>query len=180
MLKKKIITLKNKNYIIPKIVVTTIFYDDNMLPGLDLPGQHTYFSKRIYEDSKDDHLPYIKEEKPNYRISEVLTKTNIEFFIELGKINNIRPPYKLRTILEKITEDIVDSLKISYYKKVYNIHDYYSETRFWVSENSDRSNITITIYFGNENFENALRNNTNLVIEGMIAIIKTKPINYYF
>jgi hypothetical protein len=183
MIRKKIEALKNKNYRIKKIVATTIFSDDNYIPGLGIPSQHTYFSKSIYEEGigySNTYIPYIAEKNKDYVISEIATKVNIEFSIDLREINDIKPPYKLKNVLEIIANDVIKALNIKRDILRYNTYDYYSEAVIYLSANSTDNKIIVTIYLGTANFEAMIEKYKNLLVEGAIHILKTKSVSTYF
>lgn len=183
MLRKKITSLQNKKYRVTKIVATTIFSDDNYIPGFDIPSQYTYFSKPIYEEGigyNNTYIPYIAGKNKDYVISEITTTVDIEFYIDLREINDIKPPYKLKNVLEKITFDVIKSLNIKYEIIRYTTYDYYSESVIYMSANSKNNYIIITIYFGTSNFDCMIEKYKKRLVEGAIHISKTKSVTTYF
>lgn len=172
MLKEKLASLKTKGYEITKISITTIFSDPESREGL------LYFSKPIYKRNKGFSNKYtptrVPVEHPSSNISRVETLLEIEFSINLTKINN------LKALLKKITNEIIHLLEIDCYKKDYYTTGIFSKAHLYTKENSKENPVIVTIHLGTLNFHSALENNPNLLVKGEISIHKGKSITKYF
>jgi hypothetical protein len=172
MLKERLNALKSKGYDIQKISITTVVSDPESIEGL------LYFSKPIYKKNKGFSKKYtptrVPAEHPSSNISRVETRLEIEFSINLTKINN------LKALLKKITNEIIPLLKIDCYKKDYYTTGIFSKAHLYTKKNSKENPVIITLHLGTLNFQRELESNSNLSVEGTISIIKGKYITRYF
>ncbi len=178
MLKEKLNKLKSKDYNVTEISVTTILHDQESVEGL------LYFSKPIYEKNTGFSNKYtptlIPAEEPSNHISRVETRLEIEFSIDREKINNLKTIFEPKPLLKKITNEIIDLLKINCYKRNYYVDSVLSEVFLYTHKNSKKCPIIIRIHLGNLNFRRESENTLYPLVKGEIHIIKEKDINRYF
>lgn len=179
MLKEKISNLERKGYTVKRVRVAV------RLPNNDLGTKREgiYFANIIYNRDRGfntKNIPYINE-NPQQDAREVSTELNIDFCINLRRTKELNNIHELKSLLEKITEDITDSLKINCSTKIYTTYSYYSEAALFIYKNTKETKINIIINIGEKNFNiDTLKNQNNQLVEGTINIIKTTPITRYF
>ena len=181
MIREKIEALMRKNYLIEKIAVSAVLYNEDSLKE-DINNKNTYFFKVIYTQKEGFnnkyYIPDIDGNTPKHKINKISTTITINFLIEITKLNFTEDNYKIENLLEKITEDVIESLKINSKRKSYSINNYYSNSFIYSHESPEDNQTTITLYHGTTNFSKNLESRPDL-LKGIIDIVKTKHINKY-
>jgi hypothetical protein len=182
MLVEKIENLKNKDYYINYITAHVIIHNNESTNDLNLQGQGAYFGKEIYKDGKGFsnkyYSPFVATKVPRYKTKEIITKVMIDFYVEVKKLIDTTSSDKIRVLLEKITEDILDSLKIKHDNQVFKVNYYKSQSISQLFKENKKKTVTITVNYGTENFDNISKNKPSF-LRGIAEIIKVNTIINY-